>query len=141
MAEAVFKHIVKEKGYSEYFGCIDSFGTSGWHAGDDPDARSTKTCHENGVSVSHKSQQITPATFAKFDYVIAMDEANKSNLLQMRPRNSSSVVELFGKWNTDPQFQKIVHDPYYGGIDGFQINFNQLWHFSEEFLKQEIKRK
>lgn len=138
MAEAVFKHVVAEQGYAPYFELVDSYGTSGWHAGDEPDARSAKTCRQNGVKVDHRLQQITPSDFAKFDYVLAMDESNKSNLLHMRPRGSAAVVELFGKWGTDPEYQRIVDDPYYGGVNGFQINFKQLWHFSEQFLRKEI---
>lgn len=138
MAEAVFKHTVEKKGYGDFFSNIDSYGTGGWHVGDSPDSRSAKTCRKNGVAVNHRAQQIKPADFAKFDYVIAMDDANKSNLLHMRPRDNKAVVELFGKWGNDPQFKKIVDDPYYGGIDGFQTNFNQLCHFSERFLEEEI---
>lgn len=138
MAEAVFKHKVQELGFSDRFDLIDSFGTGGWHVGDLPDHRSAKTCRKHGVPVNHAAQQITLADFKKFDYVIAMDESNKSDLLHMRPRGSDVVVDLFGRWRTNTQFGKIVDDPYYGGINGFETNFQQLSHFSEEFLKQEL---
>lgn len=138
MAEAVFKHTVKEKGYLEYFKTIDSFGTSGWHIGESPDSRSAKTCRKHGVPVNHAAQQISPRDFEKFDYVIAMDTSNKEDLLHMKPRNSPTKVNLFGDWRTNEKFQKIVDDPYYGGINGFETNFEQLTHFSEEFLKKEI---
>lgn len=138
MAEAIFKHKVKELGYSDYFKLIDSYGTSGWHIGDSPDLRSAKTCRKHGVPVNHRGQQIRSADFKKFDYVIAMDESNKSDLLHTKPRDSEAKVELFGKWRTNMDFGKIVEDPYYGGINGFETNFAQISHFSEEFLKQEV---
>lgn len=138
MAEAIFKHKVKELGYSDYFKLIDSYGTSGWHIGDSPDARSAKTCRKHGVAVNHSGQQISPKDFKKFDYVIAMDESNKADLLHSKPRDSLAKVDLFGKWRTNEEFGKIVEDPYYGGINGFEVNFNQISHFSEEFLKQEV---
>lgn len=138
MAEAVFKHKVKELGYSDRFGLIDSFGTGGWHAGDSPDSRSASTCRKHGVPVNHRAQQITSKDFAKFDYVIGMDESNKGDLLHLKPRNSTARVALFGEWKTDPQFSHIVLDPYYGGRLGFETNFHQISHFSEEFLKQEL---
>ncbi|ODV80951.1 LMWPc-domain-containing protein [Suhomyces tanzawaensis NRRL Y-17324] len=138
MAEAIFKHKVNELGYSPYFKRIDSFGTGGWHIGQSPDHRSAKTCRKHGVPVNHAAQQILPSDFKDFDYVIAMDESNKSDLLYSKPRESKAVVEMFGKWRTDSAFAKVVADPYYGGNDGFEVNFQQLSHFSEEFLKQEV---
>lgn len=138
MAESVFKHKVKELGYSDYFKLIDSYGTSGWHTRETPDSRSARTCRKHGVPVNHYAQQITPADFKKFDYVIAMDESNLLNLQHMKPRDSKATVSLFGRWRTNTKFQTIVDDPYYGGSDGFETNFHQISHFSEEFLKQEV---
>lgn len=138
MAEAVFKHKVQELGYSDRFGLIDSFGTGGWHVGDSPDHRSASTCRKHGVPVNHRAQQISSRDFARFDYVIGMDESNKGDLLHMKPRDSKTRVALFGEWKTDPQFSNIVLDPYYGGRLGFETNFQQITHFSEEFLKQEL---
>ncbi|EDK37187.1 hypothetical protein PGUG_01285 [Meyerozyma guilliermondii ATCC 6260] len=141
MAEAVFKSRVKELGYENRFNLIDSYGTGGWHTGESPDSRSVKTCRKHGVPVNHSAQQITSSEFKKFDYVIAMDNSNKEDLLHMKPRNSNAKVALFGEWRTDESFGKIVVDPYYGGIDGFETNFKQLSHFSDEFLKQELGEK
>lgn len=138
MAEAVFKHKVKELGYSDYFKLIDSYGTIGFHSGDSPDSRSARTCRKHGVPVNHRSQKISPKDFTKFDYVIGMDESNLSDLHYMKPRDSKTQVSIFGKWRTDKSFEKVVADPYYGGTDGFEYNFRQVSHFSEEFLKQEI---
>lgn len=138
MAEAVFKQKVKDLGYSQHFDLIDSFGTSGWHMGENPDSRSVRTCRKHGVPVNHHSQQIGPLDFERFDYVIGMDESNKEDLLHMKPRGSTTRVALFGEWGTDPQFDKIVSDPYYGGSNGFEKNFEQIGHFSEQFLKKEV---
>jgi low molecular weight phosphotyrosine protein phosphatase len=138
MAEAVFKAKVEELGYSQYFKLIDSFGTSNYHIGSPPDSRSAKTCRKHGVPVNHSGQQIQRQDFKNFDYILAMDEDNKADLLYMKPKDFEGTIELFGKWRTDKSFQEIVDDPYYGGINGFDVNFKQLSHFSEEFLKQEI---
>lgn len=138
MAEAVFKHKVEQLGYSDRFDVIDSFGTSGWHIGESPDSRSASTCRKHGVPVSHGAQQITLKDFARFDYVIGMDQSNKEDLLHMRPRGSKTRVAMFGEWKTDEQYSTIVLDPYYGGRSGFEVNFNQISHFSEEFLRQEL---
>lgn len=138
MAEAIFKHKVQESGYSEHFKIIDSYGTGGYHIGDPPDSRSVKTCRKHSVPVDHLAQQITSKDFKKFDYIICMDQSNRSDLLFMKPRESNTRVALFGEWKTDSKFNTVVQDPYYGGINGFETNFQQISHFSEEFLKSEI---
>lgn len=135
MAEAVFAHKVQELGLDDQFSRIDSFGTAAYHVGEEPDHRSAATCRKHGVPVNHRAQQFTRGEFDKFDYVIAMDESNKRDLLRIQPKGSKAQVELFGHWKKDPKFQTIVDDPYYGGINGFETNFKQLTHFSEEFIK------
>lgn len=47
-------------------------------------------------------------------------------------------VLLFGEFREDDKFNRVVDDPYYGGDSGFELNFKQLTHFSEVFLKQAL---
>ncbi|AMD18776.1 HBL126Cp [Eremothecium sinecaudum] len=138
MAEAVFKQKVKDFNLEDRFSEIDSFGTAGFHVGEEPDPRSSSTCRNNGVPVSHRGQQIKAHHFDMFDYIICMDDSNKRNLERMKPEGSKATIHLFGEWNTNGVFKKIVDDPYYGGDDGFEYNFNQIAYFSEEFLKKEL---
>lgn len=140
MAEAIFKHKVKTLGLSDRFNKIDSFGTGAYHVGDSPDFRSRETCEKHGVPVDHFAQQFKAKHFNEFDYVICMDESNLYNLNE-RIRSKTSTknqARLFGEWNTGKKFNQIVDDPYYGGIDGFEYNFQQCSYFSEEFLKSEL---
>lgn len=58
MAEAIFKHTVKEQGLQGRFDTIDSFGTAAYHTGSDPDHRSAGVCRRHGVPISHAAQQI-----------------------------------------------------------------------------------
>lgn len=138
MAEAVFKYTVDKAGLNERFKTIDSYGTSGWHIGENPDSRSVKTCRKHGVPVDHKAQQISFRDFEKFDYVIGMDESSRDDLLLMKPRGPKCRVAMFGEWKTDDTFATVVLDPYYGGSLGFETNFRQIMHFSKEFLIQEL---
>lgn len=45
---------------------------------------------------------------------------------------------LFGEYREDPKYNVIVNDPYYGGTDGFEVNFQQISHFSAVFLAREL---
>lgn len=65
-----------------------------------------------------------------------MDESNYSNVRRLKPTGSSATVLLFGEFRHDSKFQKIVDDPYYGGHDGFQVNFDQITDFSRGFLNK-----
>ena len=67
-----------------------------------------------------------------------MDESNYRNLDRLKPKGSKAQIYLFGHWNTEGKFNKIVDDPYYGGKEGFEYNFKQVTYFSKEFLKREL---
>ncbi|KAK9463463.1 phosphotyrosine protein phosphatase I superfamily [Lipomyces oligophaga] len=135
MAEAVLRHVAKEAGMDKTITDIDSFGTSGFHAGDSPDRRTVQTCRQNNVPVNHFSRQVVMDDFNRFDYIFAMDRQNLEDLNYMRPKDSKAKVELFGNYREDMKLDRIVNDPYYGGPDGFQRNFRQLEHFSSVFVK------
>ncbi|EDO18307.1 hypothetical protein Kpol_1039p58 [Vanderwaltozyma polyspora DSM 70294] len=138
MAEAVFRHTVEQANLQDRFDRIDSFGTAGYHIGENPDPRSQSTLKKHKVPFNHKAQQIRGNHFDQFDYIIGMDENNVRNLKKIQPKGSKAKVMLFGDWNTSGKFNKIVDDPYYGGIDGFEYNFKQVSYFSEEFLNKEL---
>nr|CAG8468787.1 6475_t:CDS:2 [Entrophospora candida] len=123
MAEAVFKHTVKQKGLESKF-IVDS---------DPPNSKSVEVCRKNNVAIDHRARKITKKDFDEFDYVLCMDDANLLDANRIKPEASKSIVKLFGDY--DPQGEKIIKDPYYGGIKGFEVNFDQVTRCSEGFLK------
>ncbi|KAJ3150836.1 hypothetical protein HDU89_002833 [Geranomyces variabilis] len=131
MAEAVFSHIIKERGIADLFR-VDSAGTAGYHVGDSPDNRSRATCLKHGVDMSHRGRQVHKNDFTQFDWILCMDESNLSNLKRIQPKGSPAKVQLFGEF--DPQKARIIEDPYYGGDDGFEYNYQQVVRCSEAFL-------
>ncbi|KAK7202814.1 low molecular weight phosphotyrosine protein phosphatase [Myxozyma melibiosi] len=135
MAEAIMRQRTKEMMLDTKITLIDSFGTSGFNAGDNPDRRTVQTCKANGVPIAHTSRQISKSDFHKFDYIFAMDRDNLEDLNYMRPRGIRAKIELFGTYCENPKLDRIVSDPYYGGPDGFQKSFKQLDHFTRVFLK------
>jgi low molecular weight phosphotyrosine protein phosphatase len=68
-----------------------------------------------------------------------MDQSNLEDLEEMAPRNSKANVQLFGEYRTDKQFPRTVSDPYYGGIRGFEMSFQQLSHFTDVFLDKVVQ--
>jgi protein-tyrosine phosphatase len=118
LAESVFRHLVRKHGAEERFE-IDSAGTSGYHAGDPPDARSVETARARGVEVAGRSRKLVVEDLVRFDYVIAMDDENRENIQHLRRRlQGSARIHLLREW--DPEGVGDVPDPYYGGGRGFE---------------------
>lgn len=66
-----------------------------------------------------RGRQVETGDFARFDYVLAMDEANLSILERLRPRDAQSHLGLFLGF-AKRHDEREVPDPYYGGADGFE---------------------
>lgn len=118
LAEAVFRHQVAERGWTDRFE-IDSAGTSGWHRGAPPDARSAETARRRGITLTGASRRVTGADLRRCDYVIAMDAGNRDALEELRAA-TGGTAELRLLREFEPGARSLdVPDPYYGGPRGF----------------------
>ena len=118
-AEAVFHRYVENAGLTENI-LIDSAGTHDYHIGDAPDARTQRAAKLRGYDMSKlRGRQVEVADFGRFDYVLAMDEANLSILRRLRPHDTQSHLGLFLEY-AEHHTEREVPDPYYGGSDGFE---------------------
>lgn len=119
LAESVFRHLARERGVEHEFE-VDSAGTSGYHAGDPPDARSVATARARGVEVAGRSRELRPDDLTRFDYVIAMDAENLTEVERLRGSLTGGArVHRLREW--DPAGGELdVPDPYYGGPHGFE---------------------
>ncbi|KAI8369288.1 phosphotyrosine protein phosphatase I superfamily [Radiomyces spectabilis] len=133
MAEAVFAAMVRQKNLQDRFGVIDSAGTAAYHVGETPDSRSAATCKKHNVPVNHHARKVHKSDYNRFDYILCMDTSNLSDLKAMAPAGTTAVIQLFGDF--DPNGERIIQDPYYGGREGFEHNFQQVTRASEGFLK------
>lgn len=118
-AEAVFRARVEEAGLREHI-LIDSCGTHDYHIGKEPDARTQRAARQRGYNLSDlRGRQVEVADFSRFDYVLAMDNANLANLYQICPPAHRDRVGLFLE-HASQHTESEVPDPYYGGADGFE---------------------
>ncbi len=58
----------------------------------------------------------------------------------MKPKSDKTKILLFGDFKYNDKFDKIVEDPYYGGIHGFKHNFDQIVHFSKGFIHDVVDK-
>ncbi|KAH8712084.1 low molecular weight phosphotyrosine protein phosphatase-like protein [Phaeosphaeriaceae sp. PMI808] len=151
MSEGVFQSITKPTNQSAHplISNIDSCGTGAYHVGDDPDSRTMSTLRANGITTyRHAARKFHPSSdFDDFEYILAMDDDNLDDLLQLRQREvrkrgseqGVGKVMLFGdfggKKRKGGQGEQI-QDPYYGGNSGFTVAFNQAKIFTTAFLEQ-----
>lgn len=117
---------------------IDSAGTGSWHVGEPPDERTIKVCekyYKDGFYREHRARQICEEDFEKFDYILCMDEENLADLkaMEKKVKNKHAVVKLLGEY--DPEGERIISDPYYGGDKGFERNFKQVTRCCTAFIK------
>ena len=149
MAEAVFRHSISSSSLS--FGDIDSAGTGAYHVRSPPDKRTVSTLQSHSIPCEGSARQVKPNDFTTFDYILAMDDENFDDLMEMREKvlkkagsnaaDKMAEVGMFGDFNEDgtmcgkPGGGEVVPDPYYGAKGGFEGVYKQLTRFSTGFLK------
>lgn len=117
-AHGVFQHAVEEAGLGDRIR-IDSAGTGDWHVGNPPDPRASAAAQNRGYNLeSFVARQVTPEDFNTFDYILAMDKSNLSNLRRLQPNDFSGHLGLFLDFARHFDDDEVP-DPYYGGDQGF----------------------
>ncbi|MCL4722324.1 MAG: low molecular weight phosphotyrosine protein phosphatase [Gammaproteobacteria bacterium] len=99
---------------------VDSAGTHGYHEGAAPDSRAQETTLRRGVDISSlRARRVRDQDFERFDLVIAMDEDNRSALLEQAPAAHHGKIRLLLDYAGEAS-NRNVPDPYYGGMLGFE---------------------
>jgi protein-tyrosine phosphatase len=139
LAKAIFVHQATQRGMLGRFK-IDSCGTGGWHAGGPADPRSVMVAAKNGVTLEHVARQVCEDDFERFDLLLAMDQKNHSDLIDLgAPREKIKLFRSFDPTLADVVAAGAMHkldvpDPYYGGHDGFDRVYDMVWRASEGLL-------
>lgn len=113
LAHGIAEHISKEH---DLGWTIDSAGTSDWHKGEAPCDNSIKVAKNHQINISAQySRPITQEDIKKFDYVVAMDKKNKTDMEAFGFKNVYLLGDFAGQNGTD------VPDPYFfNGFEGFE---------------------
>jgi protein-tyrosine phosphatase len=133
-AEAVFRHYVEQAGLTGEIH-IDSAGTHDYHVGEIPDRRARQAAQQRGYDMAGlRGRQVVPEDFERFDYVLAMDRSNLTNLERLRPSGAQNHLGLFLDFARS-HAEREVPDPYYGGADGFERVLNMVEDAAEGLLQ------
>ena len=117
------RHLVRE---SELCAAIEieSAGTGAWHAGERADPRSRETAERRGIAIGGVARQFIAEDFARFDWIVAMDEQNRRDLLALAPDAAARAkVCLLRSFDAAAPAGAGVPDPYHGGDGGFDEVF------------------
>lgn len=118
-AQAVFEQRVAESGLHDVIE-VDSAGTHAYHVGEPPDTRMQAAARRRGFDLSkQRARRVSAEDFARFHYVLAMDNANLS-ALQERASSANGVEPVLFLQYARSAGVTEVPDPYYGGESGFE---------------------
>ena len=127
LAEGVLRKVAKENNVKVE---VRSAGTANYHVGDPADSRSVKVGNKYNVDISgHRGQQFTVEHFDEFNLILVMDKSNLSNVLTLaRDERDLAKVSMY---RTDGE---IVHDPYYGEMEGFEKMYQVLNEYAMHWI-------
>jgi len=118
VAEGVFCQKINDAGLGDKVH-IDSAGTAAWHVGKAPDGRMIEAAGARGYDISGlRARQAVSQDFYDYDFILAMDLENFSNLEGIRPADARAELALFLDY-ADGCDEREVPDPYFGGSEGF----------------------
>ena len=134
LAEGILLHLVDQHKLNL---TIDSAGTSNYHIGEAPDARTVANAKKHKIDLTPlRARQFTVNDFDNFDRIFVMDKSNYSNVLNLaRHENDKMKVDLLLSILNPGQNQEVP-DPYFGGEAGFEHVFNLVWDASEKLISE-----
>lgn len=118
------RHLVKREGLEAKI-AVSSAGTGDWHIGDLRDKRSRAVGETRGIPLTGRAQQFVSGSYDGCEYVLAMDRANRDELLRLaRTDADRAKVRLLRSFDPAAPHDAEVPDPYYGGASGFEDVFD-----------------
>ncbi len=82
MAEAVFADLVAQAGLSDAI-AVDSAGTARYHIGEPPCPGTQRIFKAHNLPYTGRARQLTPSDLHTFDYLIALDSSNQTDIQTM----------------------------------------------------------
>jgi protein-tyrosine phosphatase len=116
-AEGVVRRMLDDAGLAHVD--VDSCGTSDYHPGSPPDARTIKHAARRGYDLSTlRARVLAPADFLLFDRIYAMDQSNLANLARACPPVHKAKLSLF--LDVTGTHGREVPDPWSHGPEMFE---------------------
>jgi len=116
---------------------VDSAGTAAYHVRELPDPRSIEVARKYGIDLTtQRARKFSVKDFNEFHEIFVMDDSNYQNvILKARGKEDESKVKMILN-ESQPNENKSVPDPYYGGNDGFENVYQMLDEACEVMIKR-----
>ncbi len=132
-AHGVFQKIIEQEGLDDRIG-VDSAGTYAYHVGKKPDSRAIASASRRGYKLSKlRARKVADEDFEKFDFILAMDEENLTDLQNQSNDEHKGKIKLFLEFSKNMQPLEVP-DPYYGGAQGFEVVLDLVEEASQGLL-------
>lgn len=120
LAQGIFERQIRAAGLEGKFHA-DSAGISGFHAGEPPHSSSIRIAKKYGINIeTQRSRPVQQKDGEVFDYIIAMDTANRDSLLS-EFRFPDHKVHLIRDFSLSGRAKGLsVPDPWGKGDDAFE---------------------
>lgn len=139
-AEGIMKAKVEEKGLASQF-YIDSAAIGPWHIGQLPDSRMRRCGAAHGYCFDSHARQFDKSDFAKFDYIVVMDNDNYRAITRMASSDEErEKVVCMASYLRQHRDYTTVPDPYYGDESDFELVITLLEDALEGLIEEIITR-
>lgn len=139
-AEGVFQQLINDSSLAKRIQ-VDSAGTANWHQGRGPDPRTISAAKKRGFDLSIlRARVVKRSDFNEFDYILAMDEDNLTELHSLKPDNYTGYLGLFLAFGSQQTYTEVP-DPYHGGSEGFELVLDLIEDAAVGLLKSIQKSK
>ena len=135
LAEGILQHKAEKAGLNWK---VDSAGTSGWHAGEEPHRLSQKISKRHGVDISHlRARQFVKEDMLQFDKIYVMDRDNYNDVKHISGALfDADKVDLILNVLDDYEPEEVP-DPWYENTDAaFEQVFQMLSEACEKIVHQ-----
>lgn len=135
LAENIFRQMAEEGGLSEKYH-LDSAGTSAYHVGEAPDRRMRQVAAKHGFNYSGRARQFWREDLETYDLILVMDQNNRRILESMAQDSSQAKkIHMMREFDLQSGEDLDVPDPYYGGLEGFEVTFQIVKRSCEGLLE------
>jgi len=139
-AEGIMKAKVEENGLASQF-YIDSAAIGPWHVGQLPDSRMRRCGAAHGYCFDSHARQFDKSDFAKFDYIVVMDNDNYRAITRMASSDEErEKVVCMASYLRQHRDYTTVPDPYYGDESDFELVITLLEDAIEGLIEEIITR-
>ena len=112
MAEYIMKDLVAKAGLSSRFE-IASAATSAWEVGNPVYPPASQKLKSHGISCEGKTaRQLTQQDYARYDYLIVMDERNLCDTMRFVGNDPQDKISLLMSYTDQPH---DIADPWFTG--------------------------